>query len=476
MKRLLIGLLVPIWVFASMDVKDSIVKIFTTSKEYDYSRPWAPPLIERRSGSGFIIDGYRILTNAHVVSDATYIEIHSGRSKRRYEAHVEMIGHDCDLALLEVDDPRFFIGKVPLKFAEQVLLQEKEVQTYGFPLGGNEICVTRGIVSRIDLCKYAHSGEWLLVSQMDAAVNLGSSGGPIMADGKVVGVTHQGKANTQNIGYMIPIPIIWHFLEENPDDYRGFPSAQFSYQEFQNEKLRKYHGIEPGDEGILITMIPRNHFFDGVLQKGDILLALDGYLIDSAGMIHLEEVDLTLPFQYLLFLKHYGDMYEITFLREGEKVSTSGIVDREKRAQGHVSHGIYEKKPRYFIFGGCVFQPLEGDLIADSFSSSEYLCCLKNGKIKEGRDEVVVLTSVFDEGINSGYSRLQRKVIDKVNGEKVPNLKRLVQMIEEVKDPFILIETEDHKELVFDKEEAKKKNQQILHRYFIPHDRSEDLR
>lgn len=476
MKRLLIAFLVPIWAFAAMDVKDSIVKIFTTSKEYDYSMPWAPPMIVRSAGSGFIIDGYRILTNAHVVSDATYIEIHSGRSKRRYEARVKMIGHDCDLALLEVDDPRFFIGKIPLKFSDQVLLQEKEVQAYGFPIGGDEICVTRGIVSRIDLWKYAHSGEWLLISQMDAAINPGNSGGPIMADGKVVGVAHQGMADAQNIGYMIPIPIIRHFLEENPDDYKGFPSAEFSYQEFRNKKLRKYHGIESGDEGILMTKIPKNHFFDGVLQKGDILLALDGHLIDSAGMIHLEEVDLTLPFQYLLLLKHYGDMYEVTFLREGEKVTTSGIVDREKRAQRLVPHGIYEEKPRYFVFGGCVFQPLVGNLIADSFPSIEYLCYLKDGEIEEDRDEVVVLTSVFDEGVNSGYSRLRRKVIDKVNGKKVPNLKGLVQMIEEAEGPFILIETEDHKELVFDKEEAKKKNQQILLRYFIPHDRSEDLR
>jgi hypothetical protein len=47
-----------------------------------------------------------------------------------------------------VDDSKFFRGKVPLKFSDQVLLQEEEVQVYGFPMGGDEICVTRGIVSR----------------------------------------------------------------------------------------------------------------------------------------------------------------------------------------------------------------------------------------------------------------------------------------------------------------------------------------
>lgn len=476
MKWLLVLLFVPIWVFAAVDVKESVVKIYTTSKEYDYSVPWAPPSVVRSSGSGFIIEGNQILTNAHVVSDATFIEIHTGRSKRRYEARVKMIGHDCDLALLVVDDPKFFVGKTPLEISDQVLLQEKEVQAYGYPIGGDEICVTRGIVSRIDLWRYVHSGEWLLISQMDAAINPGNSGGPIIAEGKVVGVAHQGISDAQNIGYMIPIPIIRHFLDENPEDYKGFPSAQFYFQEFRNKGLRKYHGIEMGDEGILMTKIPKNHFFDGVLKKGDILLEVDGKLIDSTGMIHLEDVDLTLPFQYLLLLKHYGDSYEVTFLREGEKMTASGIVDREKRAQRLVPHGVYEEKPRYFVFGGCVFQPLEGNLIADSFPAVEYLCYLRDGEIEEDRDEVVVLTSVFDEGVNSGYSRLRRKIIEKVNGNKVPNLREFVQMIEEAEGPFILIETEDHKELVFDKEEAKRKNHSILKRYFIPHDRSEDLR
>lgn len=476
MKRFWMMFLVPVWVFGSIDVKDSIVKVFTTSKEYDYSMPWAPPSIIRSSGSGFIIEGNQILTNAHVVSDATYIEIHSGRSKRRYEAHVKMIGHDCDLALLEVEDLQFFKGKVPLKFSDQVLLEEKEVQAYGFPVGGDEMCVTRGIVSRIDLWKYVHSGEWLLISQMDAAINPGNSGGPIIAEGKVVGVAHQGTDEGQNIGYMIPIPIIRHFLEESPEDYQGFPSAQFSYQEFRNQKLRKYHGIQSGDEGILMTKIPRNHFFDGVLKQGDILIALDGYRIDSAGMIHLEEMDLTLPFQYLLLLKHYGDAYEVTYLREGESITTSGIVDREKRAQRLVPYGVYEKAPRYFVFGGCVFQPLVGNLIADSLPTIDYLSYLKNGEVEEDRDEIVVLTSIFDDGVNSGYNRCRKKIVARVNGQKIPNLKGLVQYIEDAEDPYIVIETEDHQELVFDKEEAKRRNRQILQRYFIPYDRSEDLR
>lgn len=453
-----------------------MVKIFSTSKEYDYTIPWAPPSILRSVGSGFIIEGSRILTNAHVVSGATYIEVHSGRSKRRYEARVKMIGHDCDLAILEVMDPRFFQGKVPLDFSEQVLLQEEEVQAYGFPIGGDEMCVTRGIVSRIDLWKYAHSGEWLLISQMDAAINPGNSGGPIIAEGKVVGVAHQGISDGQSIGYMIPIPIIRHFLEENETAYQGFPSAEFSYQEFRNKGLRKYHGFDEGDEGVLITKIPRNHFFHGILQEGDILLGFDGHLIDSTGMIQLEEHDLSLPFQYLILMKHYGDEFSATLLRDGKIVTINGVVDREKRAQKLVPHTLHEEKPRYYIYGGCVFQPLVGNLINNLMSVIDYATYLKDSEIEDGLDEVIVLTSIFDEEMNSGYQQLRRKVVEKVNGEKVANLKSFVRLVEEAEGPYVVIELKNQKQLIFEKEEAQAKNQNILMRYFISHDRSEDLR
>jgi hypothetical protein len=311
---------------------------------------------------------------------------------------------------------------------------------------------------------------------MDAAINPGNSGGPILSHGKVVGVAHQGMSDAQNIGYMIPIPIIRHFLEEKPGDYQGFPSAKFTFQEFRNRGLRKYHGIEEGDKGVLISKIPKNHFFDGILQKGDVLLALDGEIIDSAGMVYFPEYGLSLPFQYLLLLKHYGDSYEVTFLRGKEMMTKEGIVDEKKRAQRLVPHEVYDKEPRYFVFGGCVFQPLVGNLIIDSMPTIDYLCYMKDGEIEEDRDEVVVLTSVFDEGMNSGYNKLKRKIIHKVNGEKVPNFKGFIKMIEEGKEPFVVIETEGQEQLVFDKKEAEEKNQGILKRYLIPYDRSEDLR
>ncbi|MCP5505074.1 MAG: trypsin-like peptidase domain-containing protein [Chlamydiales bacterium] len=476
MKHFFWILFFPFSLFGSHVINDAVVKVFSTVKEYDYARPWASPSMFRATGSGFIIEGNQIITNAHVVANAAFIEVHTARNRKKFEAKVKMIGHDCDLALLEVDDPSFFDGKVPLHFSSEILRGEEQVQVYGFPIGGNELSITRGIVSRIELWKYAHSGEKLLISQIDAQINPGNSGGPVIADGMVVGIAHQGHKTRQNIGYMIPTPIILHFLDEHPQSYEGFPCSSFSYQQMENEGLRSYYGLEKGDGGVLIRDVPENHFLHDFLQKGDILLEVDEFPVDALGLIFFEEVDLTLPFQFLIMMKNFRDPISLTVLRGGEKVELKGFVDHMKKGGRLVPHDIFEKKPTYYIYGGCVFQPLNGNLIRDSLPLIDFLHFALRGKIHKNRDEIVVLTSVLDDQVNAGYQDIEYKVIDRVNGKKIANLRDMITTIEECRDPFVVITTLDDFEIILNREHVKEREKKILTHYFITSNRSEDLR
>lgn len=476
MKQLLWLFFFPLTLFASHAVNSAVVKVFSTIKEYDYSRPWMSPEVLRLTGSGFIIEGNQIITNAHVVANATFIEVHTGRSRKKFEAKVKMIGHDCDLALLEVKDASFFEGKTPLYFSDEILPREEPVQVYGFPIGGNELSITRGIVSRVELLKYAHSGEKLLISQIDASINPGNSGGPVISQGKVVGIAHQGLKKGQNIGYMIPIPIIIHFLGENPHHYQGFPCSSFSYQQMENEGLRHFYELEQGDGGLLITHVPVNHFFHGLLQSGDILLELDKFPIDSRGAVFSDEMDLSLPFQYLILMKNFGDPISLTVLREGEIVEVQGNVDYSKRGEPLVPYDIFEKKPTYYIYGGCVFQPLIGNLIRDCVPRIDFIHYALRGKVNKERNEVVVLTSVLDDLVNAGYQDVEKKVIDKINGKKIMNLRDCIKTIEQSQEPFIVMTTIDEIEIVLNKALVQEREKRILSHYFIPSDRSEDLR
>ena len=94
-----------------------------------------------------IIEGGRILTNAHVVESAVSIEAKRAGGSARFPAKVVFISHDADLALVEIDDDRFFEGARPLPIGKMPELQQSVV-VYGFPLGGHTLSITSGIVSR----------------------------------------------------------------------------------------------------------------------------------------------------------------------------------------------------------------------------------------------------------------------------------------------------------------------------------------
>ena len=157
-------------------IKESIVKIYTVANLPNYQEPWNTSTAQF-SGSGSVIVGNKILTNAHVIADSTFLEVKRYGHTKRYSATVINVSHDADLAIIEVKDPEFFSGATPLELGSLPTTQE-EVVVYGFPTGGDTLSVTKGVVSRIEHQQYAHSSEYMLSVQIDAAINPGNSGGP----------------------------------------------------------------------------------------------------------------------------------------------------------------------------------------------------------------------------------------------------------------------------------------------------------
>jgi S1-C subfamily serine protease len=98
------------------DIEQSVVLIRCVQQDFDYITPWKQTTMVQGVGSGFVIAGNRILTNAHNVSNIRYVELKRQNFAKRYPAKVEFIGHDCDLAILSVFDQSFFEGTRPLEF------------------------------------------------------------------------------------------------------------------------------------------------------------------------------------------------------------------------------------------------------------------------------------------------------------------------------------------------------------------------
>ena len=175
---------------------EPVVKVYTVASAINPHLPWTTKAQEETTGSGFSIehDGEMlILTNAHVVADATYVEVRKAGDARKYVARRARSSHECDLAMLAVDDPSFWAGVTPLAFGGVPRLQD-EVSVVGYPEGGEGVSVTVGVVSRIEIQRYAHSGSNLLAIQIDAAINPGNSGGPVLdEEGRVIGVAFQNQ-------------------------------------------------------------------------------------------------------------------------------------------------------------------------------------------------------------------------------------------------------------------------------------------
>lgn len=139
------------------NILHSTVKIFCTSTAPDFARPWQQLDQVDSSSSGFVISGRRIIGNAHGATSATSLRVRRHGDATKYKARVEVISHEADLAILTVDSEAFWEGMRPLHFGHVPRLQDTVI-VVGFPTGGDSICVTKGVVSRILVSSYAHSG------------------------------------------------------------------------------------------------------------------------------------------------------------------------------------------------------------------------------------------------------------------------------------------------------------------------------
>ncbi|CAF3655363.1 unnamed protein product [Rotaria sp. Silwood1] len=97
---------------------------------------------------------------------------------KKYPGRVLHIAHECDLVIMTVDDDKFWDKVEPLTFNNDVPRLEESIIVVGYPIGGDNLSVTKGAVSRVVMSTYSHSVEYLLTTQIDAAINPGNSGGP----------------------------------------------------------------------------------------------------------------------------------------------------------------------------------------------------------------------------------------------------------------------------------------------------------
>ncbi len=418
--------------FAGMD--KSVVMIRSVGQEFDYTTPWKEKNMSQGVGSGFIIGGdpngeaggRRILTNAHNVSNNKYIELQKEGVAKRYIARVAFIGHDCDLAVIMPDDLSFFDDTVPLELAGLPGVNTT-VSTYGFPVGGRRISVTEGVVSRIQMDIYAHTGaDSHLVIQTDAAINPGNSGGPVIQKGRVVGVAFQGLRQADNIGYMIPTTVIKHFLKDIEDGtYNGFGSlGVMLFPGLHNPSYRDYLKVPQDEEGIVVIETLMHSSVENILQQGDVLVQIDDYKIDNDGRVKI--YGLHLDMSEVVETKQIGQTAEIAFYRDGELKNVTATVALNRPVFEFSRE--YDTAPRYVCFAGLVFVPASRNYL-ETFGQDWvtnmpfFLRYLFRNSMQLNTDrqrkEYVVLSEIMPDEINAYDGSFKSQVIESINGTPV---------------------------------------------------------
>jgi len=472
-------------------LRRSVVKLFTIIKEPNYYQPWNLEYQKTSGGSACIVSGNRILTNAHVVSHHLYVQALKPGDSKKYTARVIHVDHDTETALLTVDDPQFFEGTVPVRFGE-LPFRNAKISVYGFPMGGNELCITAGIVSRIEVRTYTHSQRNLLALQTDAAINPGNSGGPVFMNNELIGIAFQSykQKDLEKSGYVVPIPIIRHLFEDLEDgEITGVPDLGIYWQKIENDSLRDYVGLTGAQTGVLVTRVVHGSSADGVLFEGDVLTAVDGTPVASDGSIPLRAHD-RVHFSYLVSRHQIGGKVSVEILRRGEPHQ---LAIHLRKLVMLVPPPQPDQRPTYFIFAGLVFLPLTYDYmttwkwenVTPRFKHYYY-----SRLPSERHEQIVLVNQVLAHDINVGYHQIHGAVVERINHIDIVSMRDIPRALATPIDKHHVIELDYHgmrgessdyhasygTRIVLDAQLAAQATAEILAQNGIASDRSADLR
>src|SRR5271167_1573846 len=300
-------------------LENSVVKIFSTMRLPDPFKPWAKQAPSEATASGVVIEGKRILTNAHAVLYASQVQVQANAAGDKVAATVLAIAPGIDLAVLQLDDPTFFDTHPPIARALKLPQIKDPVLAYGFPTGGSSLSITKGIVSRIEFVSYNYPVSGLRI-QVDAAINPGNSGGPAIAGDKMIGLAFSKLGgDTQNIGYIIPNEEVDLFLKDIADGrYDGKPAMYDDLQTLENPALREYLKLDKTVEGMVVHR-PYKTDASYPLKEWDVLTRIGDVSIDNQGMIKLDK-DLRVSFAYLIQRLADNGRVPMTIVRGGKSM------------------------------------------------------------------------------------------------------------------------------------------------------------
>ena len=452
-----------------------LLKISSTSQEYNNAQPWEKkPTITHR-GIGALIGKNQIITTAEMAADATFIEIETLDSKTAMPAKTIAIDYESNLALMSVIDPAHqeLIHKMePLKIAPSPKLEET-VEIYQVEDSGR-ILLTKGVIRGADIVSSFVDRHYFLTYEVKASMQSAANSFtlPVLKNGKLLGLLTSYSSEEQLLDVTAPEIINCFLQNANNGKYTGFPSLGVGISRISDPHFRAWLKLDDSQGGLFINRITRNSAAQKAgIKQGDVLLAVDGHDIDRKGFYKSELYGPLYWAHLVKGSKKIDDKVTLSLLRDGKTLSKEVTLTRQP--EGIIPSHMYGKAPRYLIKGGFVFQELTNSYLKifgkdwQTRAPIDLLDALNHPEdYEQGRKRLVILSRTIPTEATLGYERIASVIVNKVNGKDIADIPSLVEAFKSPDENGIhTIELDNSlKKLYLDAETAAKVEESFLQR------------
>ncbi len=452
--------------------EESIVTLEVTRQRYDSSQPWTRQTATE-SKNGVVIEGKELLTTAEYFNDVTLIRVQRNGRGSWYTAKLKWADYHANLALVTVEDEKFWSGLKAAKFTTD-FKDLSQVQVVRWRSGNlesrkaefNEFTVREGKISIVPQANIIFSSEIEGLGWAEAVVY----------KGKLVGLTTSSDGRKFNV---TPATFIQRILSaQRKGKFAGMGYFAFTWQQAINPDVHKFLGWKGEPKGVPIIDIPDTEEKTSPLKVHDLILKVDGFDIDIQGD-YLDPEYGHLMLENLSSRHWAGETIKMVVWREGKEVAVDYVLPKADYQTDLIPKETFDQAPEYLMIGGLLFQPLDGAYLKrwgpDWKSRAPFrLAYYDNQSKTDKRPGLVLLAGILPDPVNIGYQDYRMLVVDKVNGKSISGISDLATALETPKEGFHIIEFMDGasvQKIVLDAAEAKRANDKILANYGVRGDR-----
>src|SRR6266536_854732 len=430
----------------------ALVRVNVTGQSYDYFRPWQKKATFSKRALGAVLSKGRVLVTADLVANQNYVELERAESGEKTAATVEVIDYEANLALLQPAEKTFLDGITPLEIAPDTVVGDRLAAWQLEPSGA--LLSTEGLVTTVQMMPYPIDIGQFLTYRISIPMQYreNSYTVPLVKNNKLAGLLLRYDSRSQLLD-AIPAPVITHFLKEaESQQYRGFPSAGFSFFPTRDPELREFAEEKGKGGGVYVTNVePGTPAMKAGLQVGDVVTAIGNHEIDQNGN-YVDPLYGKIEFTNLLTAHAYaGDVVPFKIQRSSKPMQLNMTLEH-RDTKDYVSPPYnLDQPPRYYVVGGLIFQELSRQYLKEWGPTWErsapqrlvYFDHFQSEFFPQRNRRVVILSQFLLANSTIGYDDLAYLTVTKVNGKEIKSLDDLAHAVKQPIESFIKIETEE---------------------------------